>query len=191
MKTNFEQDLVNCLAVLRDGGVILYPTDTIWGLGGDATDPRVVDRIFRIKKRDESKSMIVLLADEKEIRKYVADPDPSIFDFLKTLSRPTTVIFDGALGLAPNLIHEDGSVAIRVVQDEFCRHLIKRFRKPIISTSANHSTEPPPENFSAVTAAIKNSVDFVVSYRQQEEQPSRASAIIRWNRNGAPSVIRD
>ncbi len=127
----FEKDIELCLDVLKSGGTILYPTDTVWGLGCDATAEKAVEKIYRIKQRADSKSMIILLADEKDILKYVAAPDLAVFDFIEKQIRPTTVIFENALHLPQNLVTEDGSVAIRIVRDEFCRHLLKRFQNPL------------------------------------------------------------
>ena len=144
-------------------GIILYPTDTIWGIGCDATNEKAVEKIFLLKKRADEKSMIVLVADKKEVLHYVASPDLSIFDYLDKTTKPTTVIYDNAIGLASNLIGKDGSIAIRICKDEFCRHLIKRFRKPVVSTSANISGEPPPANFSEINALIKEGVQYIVT----------------------------
>src|SRR5437764_965144 len=138
----FDLEVEEALDVLRKGGIILYPTDTIWGLGCDATNGEAVRRIYKLKQREDSKSLIVLVADERDIMNYVAGPDPGVFDFIEQQSRPTTIIFDHAIGLPENLIAKDGSIAIRIVQDEFCRHLIRRLRKPIVSTSANTSGQP-------------------------------------------------
>lgn len=171
-------------------GIILYPTDTIWGLGCDATDPLAVGRIFDLKQRPEAKSMIVLVADERDILKYVAEPDLRVFDYLKQVQKPTTVIYQGAIGLAENLVGVDGTVAIRVVKDAFCRHLIKRFRKPIVSTSANISGHPSPVRFHDVSQQIIDGVDYVVKHRQDDDSAATPSTIIRWNREGTPTVIR-
>lgn len=186
----FEEDILHCLQALRKGGLILYPTDTIWGIGCDATNEEAVKKIFELKKRDEKKSMIVLLAEERDLLKYVTAPDLRIFDFLETVHKPTTVIYDGAIGLAENLIHEDGTVAIRLVDEPFCRHLIKRFRKPIVSTSANISGEAPPQFFEQVSAHIKENVDYVVQYRRNDIVPKQPSAIVRWNKDGTTVTIR-
>ena len=128
----FDNEVENALTVLRTGGIILYPTDTVWGLGCDATNKEAVQKIFDLKKRDDNKSLIVLMADEKQVLHYVAAPDLSVFDFLKQQSRPTTFIYENAIGFADNLVASDGSVAIRIVKDDFCRHLIKRLKKPIL-----------------------------------------------------------
>lgn len=185
----FENDIESCLDVLRSGGLILYPTDTIWGIGCDATNEKAVEKIYQLKKRSDEKALIVLVADERDVMQHVAAPDLSLFDFLVTTIKPTTVIYDGALGFAHNLIGSDGSIAIRICQDEFCRHLIKRFRKPIVSTSANISGMPSPKNFKDISIEIKNGVDFIVQYRQDDDIPSQPSSLIKWD-NGKVTILR-
>ena len=184
-----EDDLLHCLSVLRNGGLILYPTDTIWGIGCDATNESAVKKVFELKKRSDSKALIVLVAEPKDILRYTAQPDLSVIDHLKSKQKPTTVIYEGAIGLAHNLIASDGSVAIRITTDTFCRHLIKRFRKPIVSTSANVSGEPPAANYSAITHEIRTGVDYIVKYRQHDTQPSQASSVIKWV-NGQEVILR-
>jgi L-threonylcarbamoyladenylate synthase len=186
---NFESDILKCLEVLKEGGIILYPTDTIWGLGCDATNEGAVKKVYSLKRRPDEKSMIVLVSNEKEILKYVAQPDLSVFDYLKAAQKPTTVIYDGAIGLADNLISKDGSIAIRVCKDEFCKHLIRRFRKPIVSTSANISGEPSPKSFAGINETIKAKVDHVVQYRQDDKTPAAPSSLIKWEK-GKPVVLR-
>jgi L-threonylcarbamoyladenylate synthase len=188
-KDFFDREVENALAVLRSGGIILYPTDTVWGLGCDATNKEAVQKIYSLKKRRDNKTMIVLVADERELMQYVAAPDLSVFDFIQQQTRPTTVIYEGALGLADNLVADDGSIAIRIVQDDFCRHLIKRLRKPIVSTSANISGAITPKTFSEISEEIKTGVDYVVRWRQDDEQTSQPSQIMRW-KNGQPFFIR-
>ena len=187
----FSTDIDECLRVLKSGGLILYPTDTIWGIGCDATNEAAVAKIYTLKERVASKSMIILLADEKDILTYVTQPDLQIFDYIKGISKPVTVIYEGAIGLANNLVAEDGTIAIRIVNDEFCKHLIKRFRKPIVSTSANISGYPPPLIFNDIDAAIKNGVDYIVQHRQDDLYIAAPSAIIKWNSNGIPTIIRN
>ena len=187
--TSFTEDLERCLETLKNGGVILYPTDTIWGLGCDATNAEAVARIFHIKKRPDNKSLIVLVADERDVLQYVSAVDLSVFDYLESQSRPTTVIYPGAIGLAENLVSEDGSVGIRIVNDEFCRHLIKRFRKPLVSTSANISGNPAPANFREINNEIRKSADYIVQHRQNDNQAATPSSIIKWE-NGSVTVIR-
>jgi L-threonylcarbamoyladenylate synthase len=186
----FENDIVRCLETLRQGGIILYPTDTIWGIGCDATNPGAVEKIFDLKQRPAAKSMIVLLADPRDINRYTSRPQPYIAEYLEKTTKPTTVIYEAALGLAENLVSEDGSIAMRIVKDDFCRNLIKRFRKPLVSTSANISGEGSPENFAGISDEIKQGVDYIVRYRQQDNQPFRASAIVRFNKSGEPTILR-
>ena len=187
---SFEKAIEKCLAVLKGEGLILYPTDTIWGIGCDATNENAVAKIYKLKKRSDEKSMIVLVSDERDIMQYVAAPDLSLFDYLVKTTKPTTVVYEGALGFADNLIAKDGSIAIRICKDEFCRHLIKRFRKPIVSTSANISGMPAPKTFKEISDKIKNEVDHIVQYRQGDETISEPSSLIKWN-NGAVTILRE
>jgi L-threonylcarbamoyladenylate synthase len=187
--TDFSEDIHQCLQVLSKGGVILYPTDTVWGLGCDATNKQAAEKIFQIKQRPEAKSLIVLMADEREVLRYIANPDLEVFDYLQTVHKPTTVIYSGAIGLADNIIHADGSVGIRIVDDPFCKNLIKRFRKPIVSTSCNISGAPAPRFFAEITDTIKSSVDYVVQYRRYDTSPSEPSSVIRWTK-GRVEVLR-
>lgn len=188
---DFEKDIERSLAVLHSGGLILYPTDTIWGIGCDATNPDAVARVYALKQREAAKSLIVLMADEREILKYTCGPDLRIFDYLQTVSKPTTVIYHGAMALAPNLINADGTIAIRIVNDDpFCRHLIKRFRKPLVSTSANISGEPAPAFYPGIDARIVAGVEYVVQHRRDDLTPREPSAIIKWNADGTHTVIR-
>jgi L-threonylcarbamoyladenylate synthase len=186
----FTNDIEQCLLVLNTGGLILYPTDTIWGIGCDATNTKAVDKVYALKKRPPSSSMIILLAEEKDILNYVTQPDLQIFDYIKGVSKPVTVIYEGATGLAPNVVNEDGTIGIRIVNDQFCRQLLKRFGKPLVSTSANISGYPAPAVFSDIDVAIKNGVDYIVQHRQDDVYTSTPSAIIRWNKNGIPTIIR-
>ncbi|MCX6320155.1 MAG: L-threonylcarbamoyladenylate synthase [Bacteroidetes bacterium] len=186
---NIEQDIEQCLDVLNRGGIILYPTDTVWGIGCDATSPEAVAKIFALKKRPDENSMIVLVAGERDILQYTASPDLELFDYLQQTTKPTTVIYDGAIGLADNLVAADGSIAIRICQEEFCRHLLRRFRKPIVSTSANLSGSPTPGTFAAISNEIKGGVDYVVQYKQNNSTPARPSALIRWEQ-GKVTILR-
>jgi L-threonylcarbamoyladenylate synthase len=188
---DFSHDVDHSLKVLQGGGLILYPTDTIWGIGCDATNATAVNRIFNLKQRPEAKSMIILLADEKELMQYVAHIDLQVFDYLAKVKKPTTVIYDGAIGLADNVINSDGTVAIRIVKDTFCKHLIKRFRKPIVSTSANLSGDPSPAFFSDIMPVIWQGVDYIVQYRQKDTAVHAPSAIIKWNKDATITVIRE
>ena len=180
---------MKCLEVLRKGGIILYPTDTIWGIGCDATNEGAVKKIYALKRRPDEKSMIVLVADEKEVLRHVTQPDLAVFDYLEKTRKPTTVIYPGAIGFADNLVNKDGSVAIRICRNEFCRHLIKRLRKPIVSTSANMSGQMSPKNFSEISEEIKGIVDYVVQYGQDDKTSAEPSSLIKWE-NGKPIVLR-
>ena len=188
-ENEFAADLEKALQILQSGGIILYPTDTIWGIGCDATNTMATQRIIDLKQRPQQKSFVVLVASEKDVLHYTASPDLAVFDYLATTKKPTTVIYDHALGLAENVINDDGSVAMRICTDEFCRHLIKRFRKPIVSTSANLSGEQAPGNFSEISDTIKRSVDYIVQYKQGNRDINRPSSIIRWHK-GNPEIIR-
>lgn len=189
MVMSFERDVEKCLETLRSGGLILYPTDTIWGIGCDATNEEAVEKVYQLKKRNDEKALIVLVADERDVMQHVAAPDLSLFDYLTTTGKPTTVIYEGAIGFADNLVGNDGSIAIRICHDEFCRHLLKRFRKPIVSTSANISGMPSPQNFKDIAEEIKNGVDYIAQYRQNDEAPGQPSSLIKWE-NGKITVLR-
>jgi L-threonylcarbamoyladenylate synthase len=186
---NFEKDIENCLQVLKSGGLILYPTDTVWGIGCDATNAEAVNKIYKLKKRSDEKAMIALVADEKDILSHVAAPDLQVFDHLEKTKKPTTVIYEGAIGLADNLTGKDGSIAIRICQEAFCRKLIKRFRKPIVSTSANISGQPVAKTFAEIADEIKQGVNYIVRYRQEDNNIAEPSSIIKWN-NGVVEVLR-
>src|SRR6187431_732749 len=186
----FEKDIDKCLETLKRGGLILYPTDTVWGIGCDPTNKNAVENIYKLKRRSDEKAMIVLVADERDILQHVAAPDLSLFDYLDKTTKPTTVVYEGALGFADNIVANDGSIAIRICKDDFCRQLIKRFRKPIVSTSANISGLPAPKFFKEISHEIKNGVDYVVQYRRDDETISQPSSVIKWN-NGKVIVLRD
>lgn len=186
---DFSTDIEKCVEVIKDGGLILYPTDTIWGIGCDATNEKAIDKIYQLKKRPASKSMIILVAEERDVLQFVASPDLRLFDYLQSIETPTTVIYESAVGLPPNIINENGSIAIRITQDPFCRNLIKRSRKPLVSTSANFSGQPSPSTFAMIPKELIDGVDYVVKYRQDENEIRKASSIIRWV-NGSAVTIR-
>ena len=188
-ETVFEEDVIQALQVLKEGGVILYPTDTIWGLGCDATNADAAEKIIRIKQRPQQKSFVVLVATERDVLQHTASPDLAVFDYLEKIQKPTTVIYENALGFAENVCNNDESVAIRICKDEFCRNLIRRFRKPLVSTSANISGEPSPGNFTQISPLIKQGVDYIVQYRQNDRSMHAASSLIRWE-NGKAEIIR-
>jgi len=187
---DFEIDISNCVNTIHNGGIILYPTDTVWGLGCDATDAAAVDKIFALKQRPREKSLVVLLAEAKDILQYVAAPHPDIIDIVENFETPTTVIYDGALGFAENAVHESGSIAIRITTDPFCKALIKRLKKPLVSTSANISGQSAPAVFSQVDTAIVQGVDYCVQHRRNDDTTRPPSRIVRINDNGEIEIIR-
>jgi L-threonylcarbamoyladenylate synthase len=186
---DFEKDIEQCLTVLKAGGLILYPTDTVWGIGCDATNADAVERVYLLKNKADKNTMVVLVADERDVLQYVASPDLALFDYLEEVGKPTTVIYEGAIGLAENLVHENGSIAIRICNELFCKHLIRRFRKPIVSASVNFSGEEIPPTFSSLSDEIKAGVNYIVTYRQDESNMAGPLSVIKWN-NGLPEIIR-
>jgi L-threonylcarbamoyladenylate synthase len=185
-----QEDLKACLTVLKNGGLILYPTDTVWGIGCDPNDEKAVAKIYALKNRNEQKSMIILLADEQDILKYTDQPHLAVFDYIKGINKPVTVIYSKAKNLAPNLINADGSIGIRIVTDDFCKKLINAFGKPIVSTSSNVSGYPAPRVFNDIDIKIKNGVDYIVQHRQDEMEPSIPSTVIKQNDDGSYNIIR-
>lgn len=184
------EEINKALTFLRSGKVILYPTDTIWGIGCDATLPKTVDRIYKIKQRYESKSMIVLLDDAANLSRYVEKVPSLAYDLIERYSEPLTVIYPKAQNLAKNVIAEDGTIAIRIVKDEFCRQLISELGRPLVSTSANISGQPAPITFSKISDEIKKGVDYIVSHNQDVVIRTKPSTIIRMLENGEFEVIR-
>lgn len=185
-----EKEITLCLDTLRRGGTLLYPTDTIWGIGCDATRAEAVERVYQIKQRAESKSMIILVADTEQIASYVQSVPPIALDLQKQVDKPLTIIYPGAKNLANNVIAADGSIAIRVVRHEFCQRLIRAFGKPIVSTSANISGEPAPAIFRNISKKIIDTVDHVVDESFGYLQELRASRIIRLLPDGQFEIIR-
>jgi len=188
---SFQQEINNAIEILKKGGTILYPTDTVWGLGCDATSEEAVSKIFKIKKREEAKSLIVLLEEDIKLNKYVKDVPEVAWDLVELSDSPLTVIYSEPYNLAKNVINsEDNSVGIRIVRDEFCYQLIRKFNKPLVSTSANISGEPTPAIFKDINPQIISSVDYVVNLRQQEKTASKPSSIIKIGKKGEVQVIR-
>jgi len=187
---SFENDIKNCISALEEGGTILYPTDTIWGIGCDALNEKAVDKVFMLKQRPREKSMIILLAEAKDIIQYIAAPPPDIIDILEGFTTPTTVIYKGALGFPANVAGADDSIAIRVTSDPFCKSLIKRLRRPLVSTSANISGMAAPATFDLIDSRIITGCDYVVTYRQDDKRISEPSRIIRMEDDGHFEIIR-
>ena len=187
---DFKKDIQNSLTYLLKSGIILYPTDTIWGIGCDATNEDAIQKIYRLKKRQEKKSLIILVDDEKMIHEYVSHPSPKILSIIDAASRPTTAIFSNAKNLPSKLVNEDGTIAIRITKDNFCRQLIQQLQKPLVSTSANISGEMFPANFGEVSEEIKNGVDYTVQHRQNDFSKSAPSSIIKLNENDEIQFLR-
>jgi L-threonylcarbamoyladenylate synthase len=186
----FKQDLDQALLTLKNGGIILYPTDTVWGLGCDATNETAVERINQIKGRAADKSFIILLDTDSKIQSYVSEVPEVAYDLIEYAENPLTVIFSNAKNLAKNVINQDGTVGIRVVNHDFCKQLLQRFRKPIVSTSANLSGEPTPQFFDEISEEIINAVDYVVTLEQESRAPKKPSTIIKLGPTGQFSFIR-
>ena len=189
-----EEDIRQAVDVLRRGGVILYPTDTVWGIGCDATNAEAVKRVYEIKQRDDSKALICLVDSDARMQRYfrnVPDVAWQLIDSLKEGdAKPTTLILDGAINLAENLIAEDGSVGIRITNEAFSKELCYRFQKAIVSTSANISGEPAAQNYGDIDPRILEAVDYVCWSRRQEHKPHTPSAIIKLKENGEVTIIR-
>ncbi|MBR6367244.1 MAG: threonylcarbamoyl-AMP synthase [Bacteroidaceae bacterium] len=188
---NYNEEIKKAVEVMRNGGVILYPTDTIWGIGCDATNEEAVKKVYEIKKRADSKALICLVDSEAKIDFYVKDVPPVAWDLIELSTKPLTVIYDGARNLAPSLLAEDGSVGIRVTNEEFSKQLCFRFRKAVVSTSANISGEPSPKSFADISDEIKNAVDYIVGVRQNEKGGVKPSSIIKLGAGGVVQVIRE
>lgn len=184
------EDINDSLTALHGGGIILYPTDTIWGLGCDPTNGDALKKIFRIKLRDPSKSLIILVDSMAMVERYVSQVPEIAYELTDVTDSPITIIYPNGKNLAPGVCSDDGSVAIRICNDQFCNELITRFRKPLVSTSANFSGKPAPANFSEIDKELFSSVDFVVKYRQNDRESKIASPVIKINTNGTIEIIR-
>jgi len=183
-------DIKRALEVLHTGGIILYPTDTIWGIGCDATNEQAVERIYQIKKREDSKSMLVLMENINFLSRYVEEVPEIAYDLIEVSDKPLTIIYPGAKNLAKNLIARDGSVGIRLTNEDFTRQLIQRFRKPIVSTSANLSGTTSPVSFDDIGSEIRDAVDYVVEYRQNDLTSATPSSIIKLGVGGEIEILR-
>jgi L-threonylcarbamoyladenylate synthase len=185
-----KDEILRAFEVLKNGGIILYPTDTVWGLGCDATKSKSVEKIFKIKKRPEKKSLIILLDQNEKLYQYVENVPEIAFDMMESINTPLTIVYPQAKNMAKNLISEDGSIAIRVVKDEFCRKLISLLNKPLVSTSANITGQPAPLIFHKIAPEIVKSVDYVVNYAQTRLDQVKPSTIIKFNKKGEYEIIR-
>ena len=185
-----EEDIRKAVEVLRKGGVILYPTDTVWGIGCDATNSEAVKRVYDIKQRDDSKALICLVDSDARLQRYIRKVPDVAWQLLDCGDKPTTVILDGAVNLAENLIAEDGSVGIRITQEPFSKELCFRFQKALVSTSANISGEPAAQNYPDIDPKIIEAVDYVCWSRRQEHKPHKPSSIIKLTEDGQVTIIR-
>ncbi len=183
-------DINKSLEILNQGGVILYPTDTVWGLGCDATNSTAVDRIYAIKRRNEARSMLTLVDSLDMLAGYVEKVPGIAIQLDSEAVKPLSIIYSKARNLASNLIADDGSIGIRIVKEPFCQQLIKAFGKPVVSTSANISGEPTPGTFNEISEEIKAAADYIVRWRQNDRQPATASSIIKLNTDGSYHVLR-
>lgn len=185
-----QEDIKNAVETMRQGGIILYPTDTVWGIGCDATNPEAVAKVYRIKQRDDQKAMICLVDSDTRLQRYVRNVPNVAWDLMELATKPTTVILDGATGLAPNLIADDGSIALRITREAFSKELCYRFQKPIVSTSANISGQPAAQNYCDISPELLAAVDYVCWARRQEHLPHTPSSIIRLRPDGEVTIIR-
>jgi len=185
-----QEDIRQAVEVLRQGGVILYPTDTIWGIGCDATNAEAVKRVYNIKQRDDSKALICLVDSDARMQRYVRNVPDVAWQLVDCIDKPTTLILDGAVNLAPNLIADDGSIGIRITQEPFSKELCFRFQKAIVSTSANISGEPAAQNYRDIDPRIIEQVDYVCWSRRQEHKPHKPSSIIKLSSDGVVQIIR-
>ena len=183
-------DVTKAFEILKNGGLILYPTDTIWGIGCDATNLEAVEKVFKLKGRSEQKSLIVLLDSANKLQSYVNEIPEVAYDLIEYAENPMTIIYSNAKNLAKNAIAIDGSIGIRIVKHTFCEQLLQRFRKPIISTSANLSGQPSPACFNEISEEIKQGVDYVVNWEQDDTSIKKASTIMKLEPGGLFSFIR-
>lgn len=185
-----EDDIKKAIEVMRKGGIILYPTDTVWGIGCDATNAEAVAKVYALKRRDDSKALICLVDSDNRLQRYVRNVPDVAWQLIEAVEKPTTLILDGAVNLAPNLIAEDGSIGIRITKEPFSHELCYRFQKAIVSTSANVSGEPAAQNYCDISQEILDGVDYVCESRRQEHKPHAPSSIIKLAADGEVKIIR-
>ena len=187
---SFEKDLENAVRYLKEGGLILYPTDTVWGIGCDATNEEAVKKIYELKKREDSKSMLVLAGSKDVIENIVGAIPPQALTLMDSAESPLTIIYQNAKNVAPNLRAEDGSLGIRLTKESFSSQLCRRFGKPVVSTSANISGQKTPTLFSEISDQIKDGVDYIVNYRREDSTSASPSNIIKFSPDGEVIIIR-
>lgn len=187
----YSKDIYQCIQWLEKGGIIIYPTDTIWGIGCDATQPQAIEKIYNIKRRDPTQSMLILASGIEMVREYVTELPEKAISLMEVQEKPVTLIYPHARSLPENLVANDGSIGIRIPKDDFCLHLIARFGKPIVSTSANFSGKPFPSSFLEIDTLLLEQVDYVVKWRQNDYSPTRPSSIYKVTQEGALLTIRE
>ena len=190
MGNDFSKEVSNCIEALSKGGLILYPTDTVWGIGCDATNEEAIQKVYALKSRKDSKALICLVANDAMLERHVEKVPEVAYDILDLAVKPTTIVYDKPKGIAKNAIAEDNTMAIRVASDKFCQYLINKFKKPIISTSANIAGTPTPKGFGQIDPIILKGVDYIVNLRQ-DEKSGKPSAIIKLSNDGTVKVIRE
>jgi L-threonylcarbamoyladenylate synthase len=183
-------DFENALKCLQEGKVILYPTDTIWGLGCDATNDMAIEKIMQLKNRPDSKGMIVLIPDSSWLFRYVTAVPEIAWQLIENAVNPLTIVYPNALNISKKILSDDGSIGIRIVNEPFCQQLLKKFNRPLVSTSANISGEKSPAFFSEINPALIEKVDYTVKWRQEDNSPSKASEIIKVGLNSEITIIR-
>ena len=186
---DINDEIQKSIDILNKGGLLLYPTDTVWGIGCDATNEEAVKKVYKLKRREDSKALICLVSDTRMLQRYVYDVPEVAYDIIEYSTRPTTIIYDKPINMAKNLIAKDDTVGIRVASDEFCQKLIRKFKRPLVSTSANLSGTPTPKSFREIGSEILKGVDYVVNL-QLEKSNSQPSSIIKIGNNAVVKIIR-
>lgn len=184
------ENIDQIVAILKQGGIILYPTDTVWGIGCDATNANAVKKVYKLKQREDSKALICLVNNYSMLEKHIDNVPNIAYDILDLADSPTTIIYDAPAGIAKNLVAEDNTLAIRIVKHKFCEKLIKYLGRPLVSTSANISGQPTPKSFEEISEAILKGVDYVVNL-QSENKNAKPSTIIKLSNNGGVKIIRE
>lgn len=184
------QEINKVISVLQDGGLILYPTDTVWGIGCDATNEKAVQKIYALKQREDSKALICLVANDFMLEKHITKVPEAAYDLIDLATKPITIIYDQPKGIAKNLVADDNTLGIRVASDQFCQYLMNKFKKPIVSTSANIAGQPTPKSFSEISNTILKGVDYVVNL-EHKNRTNTPSTIIKLGNDGTVKVIRE
>lgn len=190
-KNAYLDDIKKACDVMRNGGIILYPTDTVWGIGCDATNKEAVAKVYKLKQRCDSKALIILLDNENLLQRYVDEVPDVAYELINVTIKPLTIIYDNGINLCKELLAEDNSIGIRITHEEFSRQLCQSLRKPIVSTSANVSGQPTPNCFNEISQEIKQGVDYIVQYNQHDTEPRQASSVIKLRNDGVIKILRN